>query len=381
MPRRYPPEFRRKVLDLLKAGRTVAQLVNDLEISDQTIYNWRRQELIDTGQMPGVTSPDLAELVAARRRISELETELEVHRRAAELLKEVVPPKGRYAVIKTMAAEGLPVNLCCRVLHVSVSGYYAWRDRPLSPRALRHVWLTEQIRAVHLASRGTYGSRRVHAELRLGQGIIVGYHAVEMLMRRADVKGLPGSRRPRPRHETPTADDLVHRAFGRSAPNQLWVTDITEHPTREGKVYCAVVLDTFSRRVVGWSIDSTQTSTLVTNALSMAISNRQPQQTVIHSDHGTQYTSWVFTRRVQDAGLVASMGSIGDCYDNGLMESFWGRMQTELLNRQRWRTRIELANAIFEYLEIFHNRQRRHSALDMLSPIEYERLHPTLSVA
>jgi transposase InsO family protein/transposase-like protein len=381
MPRRYPPEFRRKVLDLLKAGRTVAQLVNDLQISDQTIYNWRRQELIDTGQMPGVTSPDLAELVAARRRISELETELEVHRRAAELLKEVVPPKGRYAVIKTMAAEGLPVNLCCRVLHVSVSGYYAWRDRPLSPRALRHVWLTEQIRAVHLASRGTYGSRRVHAELRLGQGIIVGYHAVEMLMRRADVKGLPGSRRPRPRHETPTADDLVHRAFGRSAPNQLWVTDITEHPTREGKVYCAVVLDTFSRRVVGWSIDSTQTSTLVTNALSMAISNRQPQQTVIHSDHGTQYTSWVFTRRVQDAGLVASMGSIGDCYDNGLMESFWGRMQTELLNRQRWRTRIELANAIFEYLEIFHNRQRRHSALDMLSPIEYERLHPTLSVA
>jgi putative transposase len=381
MPRRYPPEFRRKVLDLLKAGRTVAQLVNDLQISDQTIYNWRRQELIDTGQIPGVTSTDLAELVAARRRIAELETELEIHRRAAELLKEVVPPKGRYAVIKTMAAEGLPVELCCRVLQVSVSGYYAWRERPPSLRALRHVWLTEQIRAVHTASRGTYGSRRVHAELRLGHGIVVGYHAVEMLMRRAGVKGLPGSRRPRPRHETPTADDLVHRAFARPAPNQLWVTDITEHPTREGKLYCAVVLDTFSRRVVGWSIDSTQTSALVTNALGMAISNRQPQQTVIHSDHGTQFTSWAFSRRVQDSGLVASMGSIGDCYDNGLMESFWGRMQTELLNRRRWRTRIELANAIFEYLEIFHNRQRRHSSLGMLSPIEYERLHPTLSVA
>jgi transposase InsO family protein len=200
-------------------------------------------------------------------------------------------------------------------------------------------------------------------------------------MRRADVKGLPGSRRPRPRHETPNADDLVNRAFGRLAPNQLWVTDITEHPTREGKVYCAVVLDTFSRRVVGWSIDSTQTSTLVTNALAMAIGNRQPQQTVIHSDHGTQYTSWAFTRRVHESGLVASMGSIGDCYDNGLMESFWGRMQTELLNRRRLRTRIELANAIFEYLEIFHNRQRRHSALGMLSPVEYEKLHPTLTVA
>ncbi|BCJ70426.1 hypothetical protein GCM10009779_34250 [Polymorphospora rubra] len=229
MSRRYPPEFRRKVLDLLKAGRSVAELVRDLEISDQTIYNWRRQELIDTGQMPGVTSADQAELVAARRRIAELETELAVHRRAAELLKEVVPPKDRYAVIKRMAAEGLPVEVCCRVLRVSASGYYAWRDRPLSALALRHVWLTDQIRAVHLASRGTYGSRRVHAELRLGRGLVVGYHAVEMLMRRAGIRGLPGSRRPRPKHQTPTASDLVNRDFTHSAANQLWVTDIERH--------------------------------------------------------------------------------------------------------------------------------------------------------
>ncbi|MCU1354357.1 MAG: putative transposase, partial [Acidimicrobiales bacterium] len=147
-------------------------------------------------------------------------------------------------------------------------------------------------------------------------------------------------------------------------------------PTREGKVYCCVVLDVFSRRVVGWSIDSTQTSTLVTNALGMAISNREPAAgTIIHSDHGTQFTSWAFTRRAQESGLVASMGSIGDCFDNAVIESFWGRMQVELLNRQRWRTRVELANAIFEYLEIFHNRQRRHSALGMRTPIEYETLH------
>jgi putative transposase len=377
MPTRYSPEFRRKVLDLLKAGRSVAELVRDLDISDQTIYNWRRQERIDTGQLPGVSSTDQAELVAARRRISELETELAIHRRAAELLKEAVPPKGRYAAIKTMAAEGLPVEVCCRVLDVSVSGYYAWLTRPPSPRSLRHAWLSDQIRAVHAASRGTYGSRRIHAELRLGRGIMVGYHAVAMLMRRAGITGLPGSRRPRPQQQTPTATDLVNRNFARDAPNLLWVTDITEHPTREGKVYCAVVLDTYSRKVVGWSIDAAQTATLVTNALAMAISNRQPGNTVIHSDHGVQFTSWVFTHRVHEAGLAPSMGSIGDCYDNAMMESFWGRMQTELLNRQRWRTRLELANAIFEYLEIFHNRQRRHSSLGMLSPVEYERLHPT----
>lgn len=138
-----------------------------------------------------------------------------------------------------------------------------------------------------------------------------------------------------------------------------------------------MVLDVYSRRVVGWSIDASQTAGLVTNALGMAVQNRAPSPgTVIHSDHGTQYTSWAFTQRAKDSGLVPSMGSVGDCYDNAVIESFWGRMQTELLNRQRWKTRIELANAIFEYLEIFHNRQRRHSAIGMLTPIEYEKIYP-----
>ena len=277
-----------------------------------------------------------------------------------------------------MAAEGLPVQLACRLLAVAESGYYEWRSRQPSQRAIRHVWLTEQIRAVHAASRGTYGARRVHAELTLGLGLQVGHNQVEVLMARAAIKGLPGTRRPRPRHETPTAADLVERMFTRTQPNRLWVTDITEHHTYEGKVYCAVVLDTFSRRVVGWSIDSSQTAALVTNALGMAIANRDPQPGVIvHSDHGVQFTSWAFTDRAKRSGLVPSMGSIGDCYDNAVIESFWGRMQTELFNRKRWRTRIDLANAIFDYLEIFHNRQRRHSALGMRTPIEFELLHQT----
>jgi putative transposase len=219
----------------------------------------------------------------------------------------------------------------------------------------------------------------VHAELRHGLGIAVGRGAVELLMSRAGLAGLPGPRRRRPIHDTPFAGDLVDRNFTRDRPNELWVTDITEHPTREGKVYCAVVLDVHSRRVVGWSIDASQTAALATNALSMAIANRRPipRETIIHADHGTQFTSWAFTRRARESGLVPSMGSVGDCYDNAVIESFWARVQTELLNRRRWKTRLELANALFEYLEIFHNRRRRHSALGMLTPIEYERLHTT----
>lgn len=276
-----------------------------------------------------------------------------------------------------IVGEGLPAQTACRVLTVSESGFYAWRSRPQSARAIRHVWLTDMIRQVHAASRGTYGAHRVHAELIMGYGITVGHNAVAMLMQRAGLAGLPGSRRRR-RLVTlgATAADLVDRQFTRTEPDRLWVTDITEHRTREGKVYCAVVLDVFSRRVVGWSIDSTPTAHLVTSALGMAIGNRNPTDaTVIHSDHGTQYTSWAFTHRARQSGLVPSMGSIGDCYDNAVIESFWARMQVELLNRQRWKTRIELANTIFDYLEIFHNRQRRHSSLEMHTPIEYERIH------
>lgn len=274
-----------------------------------------------------------------------------------------------------MASEGKAIEVCCRMLSVSDAGFYAWRVRPPSARSLRHAWLTEMIGLVHTNSRGTYGALRVHAELTMGYGLTVGHNAVAMLMQRAGLQGLSGAQKRRYRHETPTASDLVDRNFKRHEPNRLWVTDITEHRTREGKVYCTVVLDVFSRRVVGWSIDASPTAALVTNALSMAISNRSPDPgTLIHSDHGTQFTSWAFTTRAKESGLVPSMGSVGDAFDNAVIESFWGRMQVELLDRKRWRTPIELANAIFEYLEVFHNRQRRHSALGMITPIEYERL-------
>lgn len=276
-------------------------------------------------------------------------------------------------MIDQLVDAGLPTKACCRVLGVSRPGYYRYRNRPLSRTRMRRQWLTGLIREVHTASRGTYGSRRVHAELTLAMGVKVSQRLVTVLMHDAGVAGLPGPAKVKRLRGVVTAGDLVNRKFHRLSPNELWVTDITEHPTREGKVYCCCVLDTFSRRIVGWSIDSVQNSNLVVNALDMAIKNRSPEPGgIVHADHGTQFTSWAFTDRIRKAGLMPSFGSIGDGLDNAMMESFWSSMQIELLNRKRWKTRVELANAMFDYIEIFHNRQRRHSQLGYLTPIEFE---------
>jgi putative transposase len=193
-------------------------------------------------------------------------------------------------------------------------------------------------------------------------------------MRELGIRGLPTRRRPKgARLAQVVSLDLVRRSFRRDHPNALWLTDITEHPTREGKLFCCVVLDTFSRLVVGWAIDTTQTTLLVLNALGMAIQRRQHRDgLVIHSDRGMQFTSWAFSQRVRDAQIAPSMGATGSCFDNAMMEAFWARLQVELLNRRRWRTRIELATAIHDYIEQFHNTRRRHSALGMRTPAEVE---------
>ena len=265
------------------------------------------------------------------------------------------------------------------MLGVSEPGYYDWKGRPDPPRTLRRIWLAGEIADVHKASGGTYGYMRVTAELRHGREILVSHNTVGQIMREIGLKGLPTRRLPKgARMAQVTSLDLVRREFRRDGPNQLWMTDITEHPTREGKVYCCVVLDAFSRLVVGWAIESTQTTGLVTNALGMATNRRdRADGLVIHSDRGVQFTSWAFSRRVRDAGIAPSMGAVGSAYDNAMVESFWGRMQVELFNRRRWKTRIELSNAIHDYIELFHNTKRRHSALGMLSPTEYEELHNT----
>ena len=269
----------------------------------------------------------------------------------------------------------------CRVLGVSPSGYWAWRTREPSARARADAWLAEQIGAIHQASRGTYGVPRIHAEL-ASAGMRCGRKRVARLMRRA---GWQGCHRRRLFHTTqrdPRAElapDLVQRTFAASAPNRLWIADITYVSTRrDGFLYLAVILDVFSRRVVGWSMADHLRAELVVGALEMALWNRRPQQGVIHhSDHGGQYASLLFGERCQAVGICCSMGSVGDCYDNAMAESFFATLECELLARQQFATHLEARSALFEYIEVFYNRQRRHSALGYLSPEAFERREQT----
>ena len=292
-----------------------------------------------------------------------------------------------YPVVRELAADGVPVPTSCRVLDVSTSGYYDWRERPTSPRERANLELVEVIRTIHDDSRGTYGSPRVHAELRLGApGLPVGRTRVERLMRVHGIIGVHRRRRGGCTRRDPAAvpsSDLVERRFRAERPDQLWCCDITQHRTGEGWLYCAVVLDVYSRRVIGWSIADHLRSEIVVDALEMACWRRPPagQNTVVHSDHGSQYTSWAFGQRLRAAGLLGSMGTVGDCFDNALAESFFSSLQVELLDRRTWATRRQLSNAIFEWIEAWYNPRRRHSALGYRSPIDYETLQPAATAA
>jgi putative transposase len=273
------------------------------------------------------------------------------------------------------------VSRLCRVLGVSRAGYYAWQDRPPSAQAVADQQLTEQIRGIHQRSRGTYGAPRVHAELRLDHGMHVARKRVARLMRAAGLVGCHRRRRRGLTRRDPQASpapDLVGRRFTAAAPDRVWTADITYVPTWQGWLYLAVVLDVFSRRVVGWAMADHLRTELVLDALDMALWNRRPDPGLVHhSDQGCQYTSLAFGRRLHQAGLVASMGSVGDCYDNAVTESFFATLECELLDQSRFATRSQARTAVFEYLEGFYNRRRRHSTLGYLSPADFERRHTT----
>ena len=282
-------------------------------------------------------------------------------------------------LVRELAAEGFPVAVTCRVLNIPRSSYYDSQGRAPSARAAQDAALSATIATVHAASRGTYGAPRVHAELRLGMGVAVGRKRVARLMRQQGLAGVCHHRKGRGHRPVPAVhEDLVQRRFVADAPDRVWFTDVTQHRAADGWVYCCAVIDACTRRVVGWSIADYIRSELVVDALQMARWQRRPPPgTIVHSDRGSAYTSWVFGHRLREAGLLGSMGRVASSVDNALIESFWSTMQRELLDRRHWTSRVELASAIFEWIEGWYNPRRRHSGLGYLSPHEYEALHTT----
>jgi putative transposase len=271
-----------------------------------------------------------------------------------------------------------PVSVMCEVLGVSKAGFYDWVSRAPSDRSLTDAWLLEQIKDIHKTNRGVYGTRRIHAELAQARGIRVGKKRVERLMRQAGISGLVTRKRGKTTIRVPgvrTVPDLVERDFRPTEPDRLWVADITYLRTFEGWLYLAAIQDAFSRRIVGWAMDSHMRAELVRDALEMAIARRRPEPGLVHhSDQGSQYVALLFGQRCRQAGITQSMGSRGDAFDNAVAESFFKTLKAELVHRRSWPTKAGLRSAVFDYIESFYNRQRRHSTLGYLSPAEFERI-------
>jgi putative transposase len=266
----------------------------------------------------------------------------------------------------------------CRVLEVSASGYWAWSKRPISAREKTDRAIEAQIDEIHRWSQGTYGVPRMHAELR-ARGTYVSRKRIARLMRRKGLQGVTrrkgifttvrdGKARPAP--------DLVLRNFVAASADRLWVADITYIPTWSGFLYLAVVVDAWSRRVVGWAMETHLRTELVLQALNMAFFQRRPRDVIHHSDQGCQYTSIAFGKRCEEMGVRPSMGSVGDAYDNALCESFFATLECELLDRNRFCTQAEARAAVFQFIEGWYNPHRRHSGLGYRSPIEFERAAP-----
>lgn len=281
----------------------------------------------------------------------------------------------RYQFIQNHQDE-FPVRRMCRVLSVSPSGFYAWQSRSVSPRVQANEKLLAEIRAIHSRSRKTYGSPRVHAELRAG-GFPVGKNRVARLMRAENLRGRRKRKQPRTtnsQHSYPVAPNRLNREFHATQPNEKWLADITYIPTAEGWLYLAVVLDLFSRKIVGWAFAASLESCLVEQAFRMAVHDRFVLSGLLHhSDRGSQYAAGAYQQLLADQQIQTSMSRTGNCYDNAPMESFFSTLKCEHVHFQNYQTRQEAQTDIFAYIVGFYNRQRRHSSLDYLSPEEFER--------
>ncbi len=375
--RRYPPEFRREIVGLVRSGRSPEALAREFEPSASAIRKWVKQADLDEGhRSDGLTTFERQELRQARREIKRLRMERDILKKTAAWFareSDSIPGKDSRRV-KAHRAQ-FPIRVMCRVLGLSPSGYYAWLKRLPSNRARQDQALREKIVQIWNENRRVYGRPRLHAELR-ARGERTSPKRVGRLMREAGIQGASRRHRKagltrRDRDARP-APDLVNRNFAAEGPDQLWVADLTYVRTKAGWLYVAVVLDAWSRLVVGWAMETHLRSELVEKALAMAVIRRQPKQVIHHSDQGAQYTSTAFGKRCREAGVRPSMGSVGDAYDNAMCESFFATLECELLDCHQFRNPNQARRAVFDFIEGFYNRRRRHSALGYESPVRYE---------
>ncbi|MDJ0459905.1 IS3 family transposase [Arthrobacter sp. NQ7] len=380
MPTAYGAEFRQDVIDVARKGEApLAQIAKDFGLSVTTLKRWIAiAERKESGAGPAAA--ESVEMRELKKRNRLLEQENEILRRAAAYLARDINPKMTYPLVTDLAADGVPVAVTCRVLGFSKQGYYRWRASPVTERDWVDAHLVNAALDIH-ADDPAFGYRFIADELP-GKGFTAGENRVQRLCRDHGIwsvfskkRGL--NRRPGP----PVHDDLVERDFTAAAPNELWLTDITEHPTAEGKLYLCAVKDVYSGRIVGYSMDSRMKSSLAVAALENAVRTRRPEGTVMHSDRGSQFRSRRFVESLRHHGLTGSMGRVGACADNAAMESFFSLLQKNVLDRQRWLTRRDLRLAITTWIERTYHRRRRQRRLGKLTPIEYETINRTALIA
>ncbi|MCL5592623.1 IS3 family transposase [Enterobacter roggenkampii] len=368
--KRYPEEFKTEaVKQVVDRGYSVASVATRLDITTHSLYAWIKKYGPDSSTNKEQSDAQ-AEIRRLQKELKRVTDERDILKKAGVLRKAV---RLRYAFIHDNSCCW-PVRLLCRVLDVHPSGFYAWLQQPHSQRHQADLRLTGQIKQFWLESGCVYGYRKIHLDLR-DSGQQCGVNRVWRLMKRVGIKAQVGYRSPRARkgEASIVSPNRLQRQFNPDAPDERWVTDITYIRTHEGWLYLAVVVDLFSRKIIGWSMQSRMTKDIVLNALLMAVWRRNPEkQVLVHSDQGSQYTSHEWQSFLKSHGLEGSMSRRGNCHDNAVAESFFQLLKRERIKKKIYGTREEARSDIFDYIEMFYNSKRRHGSSEQMSPTEYE---------
>ncbi|WP_139003279.1 IS3 family transposase, partial [Escherichia coli] len=369
--KRYPEEFKTEaVKQVVDRGYSVASVATRLDITTHSLYAWIKKYGPDSSTNKEQSDAQ-AEIRRLQKELKRVTDERDIFKKSRGVLRKAV--RLRYAFIRDNSCCW-PVRLLCRVLDVHPSGFYAWLQQPHSQRHQADLRLTGQIIQFWLESGCVYGYRKIHLDLR-DSGQQCGVNRVWRLMKRVGIKAQVGYRSPRARkgEASIVSPNRLQRQFNPDAPDERWVTDITYIRTHEGWLYLAVVVDLFSRKIIGWSMQSRMTKDIVLNALLMAVWRRNPEkQVLVHSDQGSQYTSHEWQSFLKSHGLEGSMSRRGNCHDNAVAESFFQLLKRERIKKKIYGTREEARSDIFDYIEMFYNSKRRHGSSEQMSPTEYE---------